>query len=557
MKVVFLLGAGFSIPAGLLTIDKLTHSFEEEKLDDNFKEAYVYVKDVLKKKYTKVDIEHVLQQLNEFVIGQRETSYLFYGEQNGLLGKHSDKFLGLIDEIKLHFREKLEVKTNVDYLIGLKGFLEDVKVADIFTLNYDSVIETFCEKENIEYTDGFELTWNPQQFEREYGVNIYKLHGSLYWFKTDRGKLVKIPLKHLQTDKEILYYTGEKISESMIYPATIKELEANPYSFLREKFKDKLSGADLLVVVGYSFRDREILNLLREQTTTNTDLWLLIVDLHPKKVKRRICEDNRTLIDRTVTLEKDARQAFGQRILNRQVLDILRALNEEKNYLARISGIPEYKSVEHELQTIVFRYKDLNHFSRIKSLIEKVFSTDFEDFDGPNYQLANHFFVCAFGFAVESCRSHNWKSAELWLQIFCGLLIHYEHSLIAEFGTEAARRYRQIWEETRRRKIPWGTAGASYTTLDLKKSIDVNPQISEEPKIVEKIESLIDSMKNLIEVVGSPSDARARRMNVYNANVLNGKTGLIYSVPQLLDLISTKFDGKDSFVKKWNPGIVC
>lgn len=95
----------------------------------------------------------------------------------------------------------------MDYLLGLKGFVNSNNVIDIFTLNYDSVVETYCEKENINYSDGFELKWDFNNFEKiKKGNRLYKLHGSLYWFKTENNKLVKIPIKHCNTDG-ITYYS--------------------------------------------------------------------------------------------------------------------------------------------------------------------------------------------------------------------------------------------------------------------------------------------------------------------------------------------------------------
>jgi len=126
----------------------------------------------------------------------------------------------------MHLCETLEKDFHTNYLLGLRGFTDDQKKLDVFSLNYDSVIETFCEQNNIEYTDGFNLYWNPDSFNEGRGINLYKLHGSLYWFKTGKGKLIKIPLKNLSCDKEkMFYYTGEEISETIIYPATLRNLK--------------------------------------------------------------------------------------------------------------------------------------------------------------------------------------------------------------------------------------------------------------------------------------------------------------------------------------------
>jgi hypothetical protein len=87
----------------------------------------------------------------------------------------------------------------------------------IFTLNYDGTIEIICEKNNVDFSDGFNQYWNPDTFENA-KVNIFKLHGSLYWFRTASGKIIKVPVKGLPV-RTLKYLSDETVSEMMIYPA--------------------------------------------------------------------------------------------------------------------------------------------------------------------------------------------------------------------------------------------------------------------------------------------------------------------------------------------------
>ncbi len=92
-----------SIPAGLKGIKTLTKLFEEG-LEGRHKEAYDFIKARLETKYDYVDIEHILQQLNEFVYGTRETSYLFYGKPDDKLEDYQNEFFRLVKEIRVFFR---------------------------------------------------------------------------------------------------------------------------------------------------------------------------------------------------------------------------------------------------------------------------------------------------------------------------------------------------------------------------------------------------------------------------------------------------------------------
>ncbi|MEE9458784.1 MAG: SIR2 family protein, partial [Candidatus Bathyarchaeia archaeon] len=204
----------------------------------------------------------------------------------------------------------------------------------------------------------FELYWNPNAFKSGGGINLYKLHGSLYWFTTEEGKLIKIPLKKLSSDKEdMFYYSGKRISESMIYPAISKRLEGTPFSHLRETFKTKLLEEDLLIVVGYSFRDEQILSIVQDQFQINSDLWLVVVDLNPDKVKKIICMENMKLSNRTIALKMKTEEAFGQRELYNQIERLNEARLREEFYRSQLTILPSYQYPERLLIAAIKEYK--------------------------------------------------------------------------------------------------------------------------------------------------------------------------------------------------------
>jgi hypothetical protein len=553
------LGAGASIPAGLEGIDRLTEMFEDH-LKGEPKNAYDFIKEMLRKEYSKVDLEHILEQLNEFIVGPRETSHLFYSEKDERIDKYKQVFPDLMQQIKVFLREKLEVKYDVDYLIGLKGFFEGFRL-DIFTLNYDSVIETFCEKESIDYTDGFELGWNPKIFVKEgNGVNLYKLHGSLYWFRTDDGKLVKIPLKYLLTNKDLWYYTDEKITESMIYPATIKEMEATPYSYLRETFKSKLLNVKLIVVVGYSFRDKEILTLIQEQFRWNKELWLLVVDLDPDTVKARICGVDRNLIDRTVTLQINVKQAFGQKIINNTVNGLQGAIQQENRYLSMFSRVTDYDNLERELLNTEFYYENIGHFTRIKLLVEQFLSSDFAEFNGPSVELATKLFRSSLKFGLVSVIQGDWMNAELWFQIFGGLAIHDEYYVICENDSDnAIKNYEESWKNARQKEIPWSSYRKKLINFADIYSVSEELTNLTENEIREKVKAVMDSIKSANTISKHTPFIDVNKLAQAKREIIQsiGSIGFIYSVPQLLDFISSKRSGTNTLLRKWDPTKLC
>ena len=92
-----------------------------------------------------------------------------------------------------------------EYLSPLRGFLQNQPL-EIFTLNYDGVVDLFCERHDIEYSDGFTPYWNPQSFDdSSIFMKIYRLHGSLYWFKTSNEKVMKVPIIGLMFQRKIYF----------------------------------------------------------------------------------------------------------------------------------------------------------------------------------------------------------------------------------------------------------------------------------------------------------------------------------------------------------------
>jgi len=67
---------------------------------------------------------------------------------------------------------------------------------EVFTVNYDIVVELLCDLDNVPYSDGFQLNWQPSDFERDgVRVRLHKLHGSVTWFESPSEEDLKIPLR--------------------------------------------------------------------------------------------------------------------------------------------------------------------------------------------------------------------------------------------------------------------------------------------------------------------------------------------------------------------------
>ena len=180
---------------------------------------------------------------------------------------------------------------------------------EIFTLNYDGLIELFCENCGLNYSDGFSPFWSPDVFDNDkINVRIYRLHGSLYWFKISSGKMMRIPIRGLKLN-EVRYISGSYFNEMIIYPTLEKEKYSELYSYLSNKFITKLNQCTFCVVVGYSFRDKDVTDNLIEAIRNNRNLWIIIISPNASSKKAQYFESlDKFSSTKVITINMDIKE---------------------------------------------------------------------------------------------------------------------------------------------------------------------------------------------------------------------------------------------------------
>jgi SIR2-like domain len=134
------------------------------------------------------------------------------------------------------------------------------KPIDIFSLNYDTVLEASLEMLKLRYTDGFvgseNAYFSPTVFEEIPAdvpfFRIHKLHGSVNWIKDNDDTIRRRPVNSL----------GDA-PRAVVYPAEQKHLQTQfgIYDLLMRRFRERLRDNNTntkLIVLGYSFRDEHI-----------------------------------------------------------------------------------------------------------------------------------------------------------------------------------------------------------------------------------------------------------------------------------------------------------
>ena len=154
--------------------------------------------------------------------------------------------------IKIYFTQK-EIKT--EYLRPLLAFIKDCKPLDIFSTNYDVCIEQFCKLNNKECVNGFNPKWNPEVvFNNPHmDVRLYKLHGSVTWYRTEQGEYESSNI--LIKDMKVELVTRQEAIPFIVYPG--KKLQYNePTTDILVELKRQLKDVKYVFVIGYSFNSK-------------------------------------------------------------------------------------------------------------------------------------------------------------------------------------------------------------------------------------------------------------------------------------------------------------
>ena len=289
-EVVFLFGAGASVDADVPDTYKFVTNFEEH-IKQHHPELFEQLLSILKvigkfnernsvTEQKKVDVEQLLYNLRRLIEREADPLLDFYEEKKCTVVIDQGNLVLLKNLLENFIREQviIEDESKLEYL---KELLKFDKPIEIFSTNYDTCIEQLSHINHMRYTDGFDIYWNPENFERKFDVKHFKMHGSIIWYEDMKTKeCVKIPVHAFfegkPVDLKLIY--GEDVKPLMIYPAQKAEY-IEPLTDLQLMFKNRLINekTKFLIVVGYSFRDEYVIHMLWDAARVNEDLHVILI----------------------------------------------------------------------------------------------------------------------------------------------------------------------------------------------------------------------------------------------------------------------------------------
>ncbi len=290
------LGAGASKPLGKMLMGEFVEHLMKQVSNERYADLLLAIC------REKPDLEFLIEQLDEistkgylgnvhkFRRGDGEIfDFPAMSREAATLAALASSALEWVKREVYHHYRNLETKERIDLLAGILSSMGATPgCMVVFTTNYDPSIETLCRNKGWRIVDGFrhntqlqQYSWNRRVFDTfrstaEPTVVLFKIHGSTDWI-SDSRRLVKSVSIHA-TKAEDGY------QNAMIYPATKKVAILEPYFTCYDYLGKCLSHAEFCLVVGYSFRDYDVLVRFRAATISNEKLRVAILDPNAQKL---------------------------------------------------------------------------------------------------------------------------------------------------------------------------------------------------------------------------------------------------------------------------------
>ena len=295
-NIGFFFGAGTSCALKIPNVEQLTDGIEVA-LTGDFKTNFDLIKADLTAAVAPrtVNIEDILNQIRRIRELTGETSKPYQGV-SGEGAKKLDKEICIqIYNIILEKEKVADLESTKKFFAWLSILNRDFS-KEVFTTNYDLIIEKSLESSHIPYFDGFVGSYEPFFWQESIDklvtkddltknwIRLWKIHGSLSWFwkedtKTKSPKIIRIgKIEKIEDEKD----------ELVIYPSKEKYDSSRKQPFIAyfDRLKNYLLNGELLFIfTGYSFSDQHINEIIFNCLRQNNRLSALVFFFKDEEVE--------------------------------------------------------------------------------------------------------------------------------------------------------------------------------------------------------------------------------------------------------------------------------
>lgn len=341
MAILFL-GAGFSKTFEIPTMEEMTRDLPRLDLDVRERQLLKSIRERLSN-YRHYDIEAVLTVLDYLsdpervvneVVNAAPTQFFIEPKESwsnaSLEARNRCYGIGDPDKVKKavikHIKSVCQMKPEkedlfplIDQLLILLGLhLDGVDLRNtlgkkpvgkqlnhrIFTTNYDNVLCAYSNQREALCMNG-EISQNQVRIhektnpllydEKEKAFKIFRLHGFITWFIDKHKQDMRHSGEVLQPGARSLL-GDEPDREAMIFPIGGKYVYKEPYCDMFFHLKEVLQEAKLVTVIGYSFRDTDVVGLFVDASILNPELTMVLLDPKAEEIKKERLTDFQGMI---------------------------------------------------------------------------------------------------------------------------------------------------------------------------------------------------------------------------------------------------------------------
>jgi hypothetical protein len=170
---------------------------------------------------------------------------------------------------------KVESTSSVEYLKPLTQLASRQGSVTVATLNYDVTVETMAEASGMQCALGIEEWQASGRFKwTTSGISLMKLHGSIDW-AIEEARESPLPLQRVSVRDP---GAPESYRPAIVFGEGGKLRAEGPFLELLLDFHNALDESDRLLIVGYSFRDHHVNEMIARWFAGNAFRKIILLD---------------------------------------------------------------------------------------------------------------------------------------------------------------------------------------------------------------------------------------------------------------------------------------
>jgi len=212
------------------------------------------------------------------------------------------------------------------YMEGFCDLCIDGHLLDLFTLNYDLCIETALSRAHKPFANGFDErgVWSPASYDVPTSIRLYKLHGSLDWADDEIYGLCSLQFPRHESAETI---QGDDARPLLIFGTAHKLSAREPFLTLAYHFSQQVLQTKILAVIGYSFGDEYINQIIEQGVKRNGNLRIIVVS--PSAVARIQSQPFLDRSPRVIPISESAEHALTKKALRDEIRKVLADVSSE------------------------------------------------------------------------------------------------------------------------------------------------------------------------------------------------------------------------------------